>query len=209
MQLSYSQVEDLIAAVHDIPPGRRPALESRLKHFKRMKFPAGVNTGKGRPAAYDASAVLRLLLAFELLQLGMMPERAVQIIRVMRFIVAAAAGHGARHLKRGEPDDPEIFDAPYDAGFSSYFILMDPVGLASLVEPADDGALIMRSLQACTGDELNERIFDSGGRLALINSTFLIARIAILLRDNASISTKDFAKALQAWADSFEFELDD
>ena len=209
MQLAYAQVEEMIAQVHQIMPFRRSALEGRLKHFKRLGFPAGVNTGRGRAAVYDASAVLRLLLAFELLQLGMMPERAVKIMRIMRFIVASAAGHGARFLERGEPDDPRRFDQPYEEQISSYFVLMDPAGLSGLIDPHDDGELTLRTLEACTGEELSERIFDSKGRVAVINTTFLIGLAAMHLRNEAGVPTKEFAKALRAWSDSFELNLDD
>ena len=47
-----------------------------MRHFQRLSFPAGVNTGKGIKAAYTAESVVSLVVAFELLELGNTPERA-------------------------------------------------------------------------------------------------------------------------------------
>jgi hypothetical protein len=81
MDLSYGEVERLIASLHDVPPERNSALRARLKHLKRLGFPAGVNTGAGVAASYKPAALIDLLLLFEILQFGVPPERGIQLIR--------------------------------------------------------------------------------------------------------------------------------
>lgn len=80
--LSYSQVEVLLSEMHAVPPQNRGALRARLKHLKRNNFPIGVNTGRGKSFEYDGYAILSLLLVFELLQLGITPERALAMSQV-------------------------------------------------------------------------------------------------------------------------------
>lgn len=209
MQISYSQVESLIAELHGIPLSRRPALESRLKHFKRLKFPAGVNTGKGRPAAYDVSAILRLLIAFELLQIGMYPLAAVRIIRQLGHLLIGAAGHGGGNLARADPDDDRRNGEPYNDALGNFFILLDPVALSSLANQYDEGEAALATVQACLGTELGERLLEGGERTAVLNTTLLIARAALYLRDELGISCQEFGKALTDWAATLEWSADD
>lgn len=206
MELSYAQVEGLIAALHRILPARRSALEGRLKHFKRLGFPAGVNTGRGIAAKYNASAVLRLLIAFELLQLGMMPEKAVSLVRVMSHILISAAGYAGGDLVRGP--DPDETDPDVSHNKNPFYILFDPVALGPLISPGDEGELSMDTLYALLDSELQDD-FDRGySRTALINCTFLIGSAAIHLRDEESLPCAVFGQALLDWAHSLEWSDD-
>lgn len=79
-RFAYGQVENLIAAIHGA--GVRPtALLGRFKHFQRLGFPGGSNTGRGSRAEYGVEQILAFALAFELLETGIMPVRAVRIVR--------------------------------------------------------------------------------------------------------------------------------
>jgi hypothetical protein len=80
LQFSRSQVEDILADVHMIEPSKRAAFSARMRHLQRLEFPAGTNVGKGRRAAYGFSEIVLLAVAFELLQLGITPERIVSIL---------------------------------------------------------------------------------------------------------------------------------
>ncbi|API58752.1 hypothetical protein BSL82_05000 [Tardibacter chloracetimidivorans] len=81
MKLTYRQVEGLLAELHGIREEGRLALQARVRHFQRYGWPGGTNTGRGRAATYDFGAVLGLCLGFELLQIGLTPERAVDVLR--------------------------------------------------------------------------------------------------------------------------------
>lgn len=58
----------------------RTAFASRLKNIQRLRYPPGINTGRGVAATYRAEHVLLLGLTVELLQLGLTPERAVRTL---------------------------------------------------------------------------------------------------------------------------------
>lgn len=80
VELTYSQVEAVLAAMHGIAEDKRVAFRARLKHFQRLGFPSGVNTGSGRKAVYGVTTLMQMVLALELTQAGMSPVRIVRIV---------------------------------------------------------------------------------------------------------------------------------
>jgi hypothetical protein len=169
VQLSYGELERLLSELHRIAPSRRTALQGRIKHFQRNGWPGGTNTGKGRAAIYDFGAVLKLALGFELLQLGVTPERSSDLLRENWQLVRTATSlaiEAHQHLRKHAGTDE-----PFEV-----YLYCDPQALAGLSDPADDAtedtffytsALEMaRHLQNYRGIETR--------RLALINLSQLI-----------------------------------
>ena len=62
-ECSFSLVEEVIAQMNFISDERRSAFSSRLKHFQRLKYPVGINTGRGVAAIYRARHLLLMALA--------------------------------------------------------------------------------------------------------------------------------------------------
>ncbi len=73
-------VEDALARLYRVASDKRVAFRSRIKHFQRLRFPDGTNTGKGKPAAFSFSQYMQLLLAFELVQSGLSPTTAAMVV---------------------------------------------------------------------------------------------------------------------------------
>ena len=80
LPLSLSEFTDAILDLHKIGPGRRGAVQARIKDFQRRGFPAGLNTGKGRRAEYGPEQIFKLVMAFKMLELGFAPERIVGFV---------------------------------------------------------------------------------------------------------------------------------
>lgn len=78
--LSHASVMDLIAWRHSIAGDKRTALRGRLQHFQRKRFPPGANTGRGKPAAYDWEQLILLAVAFDLVELGLPPDLAIEVV---------------------------------------------------------------------------------------------------------------------------------
>jgi len=74
-------------------------MRARLKHFQRLGFPPGTNTGTGKRAAYDSSAVLSICLALDLTKMQLTPEEAVALIKEHPAIFRTA-----REIAQAEPD---------------------------------------------------------------------------------------------------------
>lgn len=194
VHLLFNQIERLLAELHDIPPKRYSALNARLKHFKRLGFPAGVNTGRGVAAKYDASAIVRLLLAFEFLQFGMGPEKAVQLIRAFPKVIAEAAGYAGVYMMHLDADGWNLSDKT-----EGHVLFFDPDCLATLADPeSDNGA--NRTFYVGLNSEMEEKIAELGRRGAFINTTSLIVESAQILQKIMGISPFDFGQSLQHFA---------
>lgn len=80
VKLSYADVEATLAQLNRIADDKRTAFKARLKHFQRLGFPDGANTGTGKRVLYSVQMLLQLAFATELSQAGMSPKRVVDII---------------------------------------------------------------------------------------------------------------------------------
>lgn len=78
--LSYGDVEATLARLNRVADDKRVAFRARLKHFQRLGFPPGVNTGTGKRAVYTFPLLLMLAFATELTQAGMAPKRVVKTL---------------------------------------------------------------------------------------------------------------------------------
>lgn len=56
------------------------AFQGRLKHLQRWGFPTGEKPGKGKAIAYTVEHVFRAVLALELIQAGINPKFAIDIV---------------------------------------------------------------------------------------------------------------------------------
>lgn len=161
--MSRGFVEEVIARIHAVEPARRPALAARLRHLQRLGFPPGINTGKGKRAEYGLDELLLLAAAFELLQLGVTPERVSTVLIEAESIVISEAKAAVRALT--------------DVG-AQRLLLIDPRSLSSLQgsEAADDDHLMVGSL----GD-VRKRFLSkptSSARIAIVDLMNVVVLIA-------------------------------
>lgn len=77
-------------------------IRTRLKYLQRMGFPAGSNSGKGRKATYDLDQLLQTLVAFQLIQMGLPPTRALRTVRTGWSSLRAPLAFG--WLARGQEE---------------------------------------------------------------------------------------------------------
>lgn len=114
MQLTYSKVVQILAEMNDIASDSEGAFRARLRHFQRLGFPKGSNTGKGTSAKYDLEMVLQLVLAMEFMQAGVTPARIVELVTknwldARSHMLLAVLPHGTYvHSKTREPVDPDM-----------------------------------------------------------------------------------------------------
>lgn len=201
MNLTFARLEALIAGLNNIADHNRVAMQGRIKHFQRGGWPGNTNTGKGRAAEYNVDAVLKLTLGFELLQLGMTPDRAANILEDNWSNVRTAINLATFSMREGRPSEAKIGDEFH------VFLHFDPRGLSGIMntaegweDPSDEtffyssGPDIVRSL-------MKHGHFHSR-RLAFIDLTELLGKISDFLGDRA-----EWLKAMDVW-DSEQREQD-
>lgn len=80
IELTYGEVEATLADLNRIADEKRIAFKARLKHFQRLGFPEGANTGTGKRVVYTIPMLFKLVLAVELTQVGMPPKLISEVI---------------------------------------------------------------------------------------------------------------------------------
>ncbi|CAN5325427.1 hypothetical protein BH10PSE12_BH10PSE12_01790 [soil metagenome] len=128
---------ELLADAMEVPIDRRSALLGRFQHLQRLSLIDGINPGRGTAAEYKANHVLVIAVAFQMLQLGMTPERAVHVLKQnqerVRMAIGLAVGKKAlvspsmvwfdpavltRSGATGSSDEIDLADATFHYGGS-------------------------------------------------------------------------------------------
>lgn len=189
MRLSFGQVEDLLASLHAVSDEHRIALRGRIKHFQRNGWPKGTNTGKGKRARYDFPGLLALAVAFEFTQIGMPPDRIVEMLSENWSKVRTAA---SLVLTRKGSDRPENF----------VYLYCDPAALSGLSRPSlqDRAVATFRFLMGRELVQAFQQREPDARRISLVNLTDLLEGLWKALQDIPGVSQMERPEAYRAWA---------
>lgn len=85
----------LLGDMHDVPVGARKPLLARVRYLQRRGFPGGINAGRGGVTSYGLEQILKLALAFELIDAGLSPTHAMLVVEAewTTPLRALALGH--------------------------------------------------------------------------------------------------------------------
>jgi hypothetical protein len=205
VDLTYGQVEALLGRLHRVHSGNQIALMGRLKHFKRLGFPEGTNLGRGARVKYDARRTMLLVAAFEMLQFGLTPERAanlltrVEVMVSAGFVVALLRNYG---LEASGPH--ELLEVlPGGSAQEHVFLVFDPHGLFGLrFRQAADWENVTPYTRISTASAL-PMVFDdqvmeeTARRRCLLNLTVLLEDVMFAL-DRQS-RPDEMAEWLREW----------
>lgn len=78
MAVGYAETEEFLTLFNGISPEKRATFRGRIKHFQRLGWPPGTNSGKGGRAVYGSEQILLLAVTIEILQFGVTPERILE-----------------------------------------------------------------------------------------------------------------------------------
>lgn len=92
----------VIAAIHEVPAERFPALRGRLRNFLKLGLPNITAVGTGSRAEYWPSHVAQALVGFELVRLRMPQTAAAHCVLSSLDAVERVFGDAARVLAGGE-----------------------------------------------------------------------------------------------------------
>lgn len=122
LEFSFADVERSLASAHSIASDRRSAFAGRLKHLQRLKFPPGTNTGRGRAATYQVEHIWLLGLVLEINQMGVAPERAVDVVQYNLSRVADGTLNASKDCSGDFPSK------------HAHVFFFDPAGLGDLMD---------------------------------------------------------------------------
>jgi len=108
MKVSYNQLEAVLFEHFQIHPDRYSTFRSRVKQLQRLKFPPGVNVGRGAKMEYSARHLFQLVSAFELINCGLPAATATQIVESDWKPLAAAYGLFAKAQRTHLPESTYV-----------------------------------------------------------------------------------------------------
>lgn len=200
--LSRSAMLDLVALTIGVPFAKRSALLGRFQHLQRLKLIEGINPGRGKAAEYGAHQIVVILIAFQMLQLGLTPERTVSVIKGNAERIRKAIGLAVTY-KAGE--------------IGTSMIWFDPAVLSPSVEGfGDPAASTFDFADAAKGMEALMSFFILGEaqRAAFIGVSGTLKNVVGMLDDDYEQSGKTkigekggaFMQSLRNWYESSEPE---
>ena len=104
LQLRYSQLEQLVAGQLDVHPDRVSTLGARMRLFRTRGFPPNVIALTKTQFVYDLEAVLRMTLAFSLID-AFVPQETVPLLIERDWKQLKEAYAKAYSLIRDKGDD--------------------------------------------------------------------------------------------------------
>lgn len=114
MGVTRAQAEQMLVEMHDISRDQRPALQARMRHLQRLGIPKGTNVGRGKHADYGLDGLLQLAFAFDLLDVGLTPERVRRVLGTWWFVRRAIYGSASPSRK-----DERLYVEVYPSALSA------------------------------------------------------------------------------------------
>jgi hypothetical protein len=207
--IGFGELDAVVRIMHVVAPDNA-ALVARFKYMQRMGFPEGVNSGRGMRAVYDLEKLLKVLVAFELLETGATPTRVVRMVRtgwaelrpalLLGWLSVIERGARPRRLmlcatpaafhELGDADDP---DAPVAEPLRP--VPMD--GIVSWMQGQDDA---LPSTAA-------EVVADPGPVRLIIDPMRLAARLRTALPSVSIVTQEQIDAAFMGWGGDIFGEL--
>lgn len=223
-QFTFGQVEAVLAAINHVADDKRVAFAGRLKFLQKNGVPMRTAPGRGKSGNYSFENLVQLAVAVELLQCGLTPQRASEIVKLnwwlkldevlsvlLRWRDISSAKAIAR--ERAEPLDPSYRElAPW---IWKVRVQALSESLGSPDRSLDASALVvesrndMRRFLDWKGDLLPRAIYINAGYLvgSLIAATCRHFSFATL--DDLIIDLADLEPELEEAARRFHRQMED
>jgi hypothetical protein len=228
LTIRFGELEAVLADINGIPSYQRTAFQARLKNFHRLGFPEGIGKGRGKAVVYGPRELVLMALAVELTQLGLTPERVIEVIREDEYplwmcVRMAASSLVSRHevFNPGPGDfgkecdvwgfSPDCADNA-DTDPLSMFLYCDPAALAPWDEEGEDrsSATFFYGGSGVIRDNISRWTTGPTRRLALINVTKLLFDMAVHIASSGGLAVvKEFEAVADEWIHRGDFDLDD
>ena len=209
---TFGKLEATLSTIHEIVPEKGTAFQARLKNFNRLGLPSGVEMRKGKATQYHVGSIVEMALAVEMTQLGLTPERVVDVISggwwttimAVRLAAQTLVEHPTGYVDLGGPEPTAVF------------LFFDPSGLRSLMGPIrrsnpDEGSyhpeFASNSYTYGTETILREnivRLTATTPRMAMVNLTAMLDVLAIFTRSDGEETSQEerqtFFQELLDWS---------
>ena len=200
--LTRSHIVRMLAARHSVGIAHESRVAGRLQHLQRLSFPPTTNTGRGVAAVYGIGEVAQLSLAFEIMQLGLTPERVVNLFTTIGSWLARSAGYiGEKIVTSGErPPAVDDFLLSFDpCALFAREITQDIANGDEVHDSASNSVWAYTAGMSPNRGEGSEH--DRSIRAATVNMSLLFGNCALHFANEGVVSVREFGNALVGWAE--------
>lgn len=189
--MTFAEVEGLLADLHSIASDKRAAFQARLKNFLKLGYPNTVKSGRGKQGRFGSYEVMQMALAVELSQLGIPPNRTVQILLISDTAVALSIRLMGQFLDHGDlnKEKPTL-------------LALQPAALSAFMDRDGRGNALCAELMLPTYPELVAEQITAGNssRLSVINVSQVFVEVGMRIEEK---DRRDFQTDLLAVAEAF------
>jgi len=189
VDLSYRQLELILAAYLSVHPDKIGTFRSRMKQLQRLEFPAGVNIGRGVRMTYNAEHLLQLAVAFEVIGTGLAAKAATDL--VSGYWERFQAAFGRAHRLQVYGSDAETFVCIEGKP------PIEPEQANSDIVCVHDLASLTEYVLCATGHRLPLR-----AGMILIRADSLLVRVTQLARDVGQVPHARWAPEYAVWTET-------
>ena len=180
MDLSFSQVVSPLSRVFRIKEDRLSAFSSRIKNLQRGGMLPDINTGRGVAARYGPEHVFLIASALQLIDVGLTPERAIEVISQQKDYLGLALQSALAKGDSGQDTDT--------------FVLVEPQGLNDF-RRSSIKAMKPRPVEAFTSEDLIAGLLKFHDSVSILNISRMSQRIIV------EMSCSSFEEGLKQWAE--------
>lgn len=193
--MSFNEVEALLAQTHGVASEKRIAFQGRLKTILRLGLPSGIMQGRGRAARYSAGDLAMMALYVDLSQLGLNPERSVAAFGADEFMVYAAIKRSVDLIASGEWGR---FRAKQETDAEPILLYLDPATWSPLTIQGERPVAFQQARASAVARGLTRATSNRDHlRLAILNVTALLDDLATWM---PRARRAEFLADLERWA---------
>lgn len=196
IELSFGQIDAVCARLSRVASDRRVAFMGRLKQLQKHDIiERDRRPGKGKPGTYSFSDLMRFVVAVELMQCGLMPKMAADLVtgswELLRYSI-----YSATHTR---DEMEEWMEMPHGPDTSDWFWMLTPEALREMSEGGLGKYDHMEAILAVPFEEVAERlradreigVFGESWRTIALHGTMITQAIIGIVEDEFRYATRE------------------
>lgn len=194
-EFSFGQIEAVCARLNRIASDKRVAFMGRLKQLQKHNIiEKGRRPGKGKAGSYSFSDLMRFVVAVELMQCGLMPKMAADLVNgswsLLRYSV-----YSATHT-REEMD--EWMEMPHGPETADWFWMLTPEAMREISQEGLGEWDHMEAIHAVPFEEVAEQLradreigaYGESWRTIALHGTMITQAVIAIVEDEFRYATR-------------------
>lgn len=198
MEIGSRQLHEALAHYYGLQPTQRVAFRGRLEHLRKLGCPAGITGGRGRPAKFGWDQAVELLVALELVNLGLSPNMTAEFLSRQRVGLMAGAGALAQSSFVEFAQALELGRWPFEI---TIILEAEVNALGAMTHRGDNDSQVLVYMSGPRLVETLENAQQASSRIILDLGSILL-RFVVAVSEQVSKAPADLAADFMVWGRS-------